>query len=355
MDNRLRPLNLGEILDRTVQLYRRNFWLFVGTGALPVLAALNLAIPAAVLFLIPGIASGDAVDPAAIVRGVALGVTTIVFLLVYFAAFTFSIAALTEATVSVDRGEKLTIRAALRSSWPRFWTYFWLLLLQIGVVGIAPIGVATALIRQLVYLMTRPGVDAATSFALGFLVFLVGTAAIGAVVWLALSLAMSMAVCVVEKKTAWESIVRAWRLSQRTRGRIFVLYLLVVALSMAVSMAGYLLAATAGAAAAFVGRGSAVAIALTVVAGFLYIVVGLGAQIALAPVPWIALVLFYNDQRVRKEGYDIEWMMQQAGLVPPQAASEAALELGELSAATPLTAESEVFPQIPPPDNVGER
>jgi hypothetical protein len=35
---------------------------------------------------------------------------------------------------------------------------------------------------------------------------------------------------------------------------------------------------------------------------------------ALRPVYGIALVLFYYDQRIRKEGYDIEWMMEQAGL-----------------------------------------
>ena len=31
------------------------------------------------------------------------------------------------------------------------------------------------------------------------------------------------------------------------------------------------------------------------------------------------VALFYYDQRVRKEGYDIEWMMQAAGLMPPPA------------------------------------
>jgi len=37
----------------------------------------------------------------------------------------------------------------------------------------------------------------------------------------------------------------------------------------------------------------------------------------LQPVSWIALVLFYYDQRIRKEGFDIEWMMQQAGMTQP--------------------------------------
>ena len=33
------------------------------------------------------------------------------------------------------------------------------------------------------------------------------------------------------------------------------------------------------------------------------------------PVFGIGLTLFYFDQRIRKEGFDIEWMMQQAGMV----------------------------------------
>jgi len=35
------------------------------------------------------------------------------------------------------------------------------------------------------------------------------------------------------------------------------------------------------------------------------------------PVTGIALMLFYYDQRIRKEGYDIEWLMLQAGLAAP--------------------------------------
>jgi hypothetical protein len=38
------------------------------------------------------------------------------------------------------------------------------------------------------------------------------------------------------------------------------------------------------------------------------------------PIYGIALTVFYFDQRIRKEGFDIEWMMRQAGmLVPPPA------------------------------------
>jgi hypothetical protein len=74
----------------------------------------------------------------------------------------------------------------------------------------------------------------------------------------------------------------------------------------------------------------------------LYAVVSIGAQIILQPVSWIALVLFYYDQRIRKEGFDIEWMMQQAGMTEPPPSSTSGV-LGILSA--PPT----------PPDTVEER
>ena len=39
----------------------------------------------------------------------------------------------------------------------------------------------------------------------------------------------------------------------------------------------------------------------------------------IGPLYATGLTLFYYDQRVRKEGYDIEWMMEAAGLTSPAA------------------------------------
>jgi hypothetical protein len=39
----------------------------------------------------------------------------------------------------------------------------------------------------------------------------------------------------------------------------------------------------------------------------------------IGPMYATGLTLFYYDQRIRKEGYDIEWMMQAAGLTAPTA------------------------------------
>ena len=42
------------------------------------------------------------------------------------------------------------------------------------------------------------------------------------------------------------------------------------------------------------------------------------ANTFLGPIGATGITLFYYDQRVRKEGFDIEWMMQSAGLMPPE-------------------------------------
>jgi len=86
---------------------------------------------------------------------------------------------------------------------------------------------------------------------------------------------------------------------------------------MAGSMIGYIVSAIVGAVAGVVGKGSEYVAAAAIVAAVLYLVVDFTVQVLLAPVSWIALVLFYYDQRIRKEGFDIEWMMQQAGLTQP--------------------------------------
>jgi hypothetical protein len=207
---------------------------------------------------------------------------------------------------------------------PRFWTYLWYLLLQVIMAGIVPVCIAGVLIGSLIYLVSRSGGGIASGMAFGFLMFLAEVALFGAIVWLILSYAMGMAVCVVEKKTAWQSLMRSWSLSKGARGRIFVLYLLLLALSFVVLMISYFLALIVILAATFLGTGKALAVIGVIVAAIVYIVGIIGTQIALVPVPWIALVLFYYDQRIRKEGYDIEWMMQRAGLAqPPSIASPA--------------------------------
>ena len=229
MSETLRPSTLGEILDRTAQLYRRNFWLFAGVAALPIGAIIAIsALAGGLIFALPGVKSGYSTAPVIPILAVALLVLLVVP--VYITAAIYSYAGLTEAAAGAYRGEKITIRGALKSVRPRFWRYLWFMILQGILVALIPGAIAGAMIAPLIYMAFKAGGDPAAGIAFGFLAFLIGAAALVVITWRGLGYSLSLAVCVVEKKPAWGSLTRGWNLSQGTRGRIFVMILLVIAL-----------------------------------------------------------------------------------------------------------------------------
>jgi hypothetical protein len=339
MNDTLRPSTLGEILDRTAQLYRRNFWLFAGIAAVPIGVMLAIAVVAVVLAVIAGFSLRSAIGSP-----VAAGLVAIVFVLValpiYIAAYVFCCAGVTQAAVSAQRGEKLTIREDLASVLPRFWTYLGFLILQGVLVILIPGAIAGAVVGTLFFLMSS--VSVGVSVALGFLIFLVVVAAVGVIAWLGLGYSMGMAVCVVERMSPWESMQRAMHLSKGTRGRIFVMFILVVCLGMIVSAVAYIPLMAVVAVLTASGTNLQSATSAIVAADVLNVVVNMTLQVALTPVSWIALVLFYYDQRIRKEGFDIERMMELAGMTQPPPA-------------TLLSPGGEISSPVPPPDTVGER
>jgi uncharacterized membrane protein len=315
MSETLRPSTLGEILDRTAQLYRRNFWLFAGVAALPIGVIIAIsALVGGLIFALPGVRGGYPTSPVIPILTVALLVLLVVP--VYITAAVYSYAGLTEAAAGTYRGEKITIRGALKSVRPRFWRYLWFMILQGILVALIPGAIAGALIAPLIYMALKAGGDPAAGIAFGFLAFLIGAAALVVIIWRGLGYSLSLAVCVVEKKPAWESLTRGWNLSQGTRGRIFVLILLVIALAIAVSMIAAIPSMIIIFTAAIHGTPPATGSAAFIVAEIIRATLDLVLQTLLAPISSIALVLFYYDQRIRKEGYDIEWMMQAAGLLP---------------------------------------
>lgn len=324
MTEHLRPLRLGEILDRTAQLYRRNFLTFAGTAAAPTAITVLLFAAAGGA----GAGFGHRLVNAGNAPGV-LAAGLVLFLLVAIPVITVATvvahAALTLAAVGAHLGQPLKILAALKSVWPHFGRYLWLVILEglvlAGVPGVVAI-VAVAAAGGLGALM---GGGAATGALIGFVTFLVVIAAVVYMILVGLRIAMALAVCVVEDKPAWDSIKRAAGLSRGATGRIFVMFLLVWAISMVLSMIGYIPAAIAVGVTAAVGQGSKYADIALVVSQILNILTNFAMQTLITPVYVSALVLFYYDQRVRTEGYDIEWMMQQAGLTAgdtPQGTSQ---------------------------------
>lgn len=125
---------------------------------------------------------------------------------------------------------------------------------------------------------------------------------------MSLRYALAVPACVVEDLTARKAIRRSIELSKGSRGRIFVLFLLVGVIKL--GLVG--ITQTFFLAAVFKNHGQIspwISAASQVVAFFTNTFIG--------PIGAAGIALFYYDQRVRKEGYDIEWMMQAAGLTPP--------------------------------------
>jgi hypothetical protein len=225
-------------------------------------------------------------------------------------------AALTRAAISANNGEKLKVRAALGSVWPRFWRYLWLMTLQAALAFFVPAALASGLVFALIRLATWAGGTAAVaSSVLGFI--LVGLAAFVFIIWRFLGYSMALPACMVEETTARNSLKRSVKLSRGTRGRIFIMFLLVWALSIVVSIIGYIPLVIATVIAAAMGKGAEHATAMIVIAEILNVIIHFAAQALITPVYTTALVLFYFDQRVRTEGYDIERMMEQAGMTVP--------------------------------------
>ena len=318
MNEPLRPCTLGEILDRTFQLCRRNFWCFAGVAAVPIIAMLAIFAVFGGIFGVSfgNIARGGAPSDTLIVALIV--VVLLVLLPVCCVATALTQGALTRAAASAHLGEPLKIRAVLKSAWPRLSRYVWLMILQVLMVAAIPAAAMLGGLALFAALITFFKGNSAVSAGLGVLIFLVFVACFAAIVWLALRFSLAFAVCVVEEKPAWISLQRAGALSKGTRGRIFVMFLLVWALSTIVSIAAYVPVAILAVIVSAANSGSRYSAIALVVSEIVNILVNFAVQAMVTPVMATALALFYFDQRIRKEGFDIEWMMQAAGLTAPE-------------------------------------
>ena len=128
METNLRPLGLGEILDRTAQLYRENFLLFAGIFA--------VYCGVALVFNLLLIGLGLLLKALHMGAGLAWGtlVATGIVLLLLFLLFGAAVAAISRAVAWVHLGEPASIRSAYRSILPRLGRYVWLMTITAFVV-----------------------------------------------------------------------------------------------------------------------------------------------------------------------------------------------------------------------------
>jgi hypothetical protein len=322
MNNQLRPLTLGEILDRTAELYRTHFLLFAGisaTFATAMLAIQMLYLRSLVMLGYPNLMSRWKWSTATAAVLEALGILLLAGL---------SIVANNRAVAWVYLDQPATIRAATRSVLPRLRRYLWLMTMVFLRAWTPFVALYIAFFAFMFTLlphdfMTNPAAmqssinrhpETILGFGLGMLILSpLMLAALLYAVWMSIRYSLAVPACVVEELPADAALKRSVGLSKGSRGRIFVLGLLVYAVRMLLEILfGFPILALA-----FRHPGQPLPMGwLTVQQIGVFL-----TNAFIGPIYAIGLTLFYYDQRIRKEGFDIEWMMQAAGLAPAPSAA----------------------------------
>jgi uncharacterized membrane protein len=328
METNLRPLTLGEILDRTAQMYRTNFLLFAGMFA--IYAAVSLVLGLAQLGLVALIKG----RPWAVWASLSVGGVRLILMFLLLGA---AIAAVSRAVAAVNLGEPVTIRSAYAGTLPRLARYLWLMTITFfrawGPVVVLYGGfVAAALILSP---SKRHGAGAPAphpqdplmlSIVGGVLLVLFLPAAVYTI-WMNIRYALAIPACVVENLKARQAIKRSIALSKGARWRIFALLLLVFIIKMGfVALTQSFIFVMA-----FKHPGRQLSGGMTALSQ----VIQFFTDTFLGPIGATGVTLFYFDQRVRKEGYDIEWMMLAAGLTPESAPPQEHGEAEAMSTAEP--------------------
>ena len=318
----LRPSTLGEILDRAADIYRSRFLIFLGIAALPAGVVLASAVAAFLFFAWIG-AEGRNLQPAmvAVLVLVFFGVGMLILAPLCAAAAAIGAGALNHAAVAAFYHRNITILEAYKAAWKHGWRYIGLFLLEALIIFVAPSIVWSIVIGIFGLLEGLRGASpeqAGTALGGTMALLILGASVYG--VWMLLMLCLSFAISVAENASAGKALKRAIELSKGTRGRILVLYILGIVLRWGL---GFLLTIPAILVITLVPGLDTPQHAQTIGTVFLLVIYGgsFAVRAFTKPVYTIAQLLFYYDQRIRKEGFDIEWMMLQAGMFAAPAAT----------------------------------
>jgi hypothetical protein len=313
----LRPSSLGEILDRTAQMYRSHFLLYFGIAAI---AASTVLVPKLMGYLLLSLYTRGNATQFAAISVLISGFMGLISLL----PMALSMAAIAHAVAANYLGQITTIRQAYSSIRGRWYRYV-LILLATYSYSFAPIFVAAGVMGAV---SAAVSASFSRNLVVGVLVVLILMALVAACWWL-LRWALAIPASLLEDLKVHRSLKRSATLTKGARGRIFVMVLLVLAVVTMISYAVQIPMLFLF----FLHKGQ-LTFATQMFSSF---GVFLSSSFVI-PIWSIALTLFYYDQRIRKEGYDVEWLMEQAALtpdaMPPGAISSGSVAPGSLTSQT---------------------
>ena len=300
----LRPMSTGEVLDRTFFLYRSNFLFFAGIGTLP---ALTFFVAIFLSQLSGKFMPAWTGDVANVLTAALLGlVYATVFLSIAFLGVAMAAGATVYAVSRIHLGYTTTIwqsykqvgrlsgrilRIVLTIAVRMFGAWLLLYLLIIG-VGFG------------LRLLARMGIFNPSPSSLGFQILGVVLAAaflFAGLFWsarIACRFALAVAGCVLEKLKARPALKRSKYLAKGALFRIFLVCLLVLFVGLPV----FYVTQMPGMFSNYMSQG---------IPNLIQVLCGSLISTALAfPIGAIGTCLVYYDQRVRKEAFDLQIMME---------------------------------------------
>jgi len=285
----LRPMTLGQVLDTTFGLYKRNFWLFVGITALPFLLILFFQIAGAVL----GTSSIQTGKPPAISAGLVggLAVGVVVGVILYLLIFGYTQAATIFAVSDLYLGRVATVRGSFAKVGAKILRIMLIFLLIVIAVILAIF--AVALMAGILGAITGSPLIVGVLFILG------GIAALVFFCRLALWIPAAM----LKNAGALTSFQRSIHLTKGYAMRIFLIYFLVFVLAYAAILIFQL---------PFLAMGVKAAVEHRALPLGMVVLQHLGtfvSQVLVGPIGTIATSLMYYNLRVRKEAFDIQHLM----------------------------------------------
>jgi len=305
------PKTIGQVLHRTFRLIRANLALFLGIASVPPAA---LMVSLGVIFggiLIPGLAHLQKNStPAQNEQFEYFVVPAAIFvLLLYGIIFAPACAASAEAAVQADLGKPITFREAYAHAFHRFGRHV-LLLILISLLSMGPVVLLEmgGLLAGRFFAHGKTSVSASAMFALipGSILLFLGCFVVSVIVMLRLSLAYPASV--TEDLSAVSALKRSKRLTKDARGRIFVVLLVVYAVTYigyALVMYTTFLVFMVG---ALIGAGLHMQLphALSVLLLCILMVAYSAVFVFFMAATWAgystALAVIYNDQRMRVDG-----------------------------------------------------
>jgi Membrane domain of glycerophosphoryl diester phosphodiesterase len=314
-----RPMTLGEILDRTVQIYRAKFWTYVAISSLPAITMFGIytADDSWLQFhtLLHPTARNGIIAWNAVVALAFYHIATLVGL--------FFLPVFTWVTSRTYLEARATVHDGLGIVYERVAVYLKIGLAKFAAQMIGPEALAAGAALAAAFLADRAGAfDNNRGSLPAFTIFFVSLG--GACVlfaWVGTCLSFAFPVSVLEGLPCWKSLKRSWQLSKGKRWQVFGVWFLFFSVSW------------------ILGYGLQRAFRWTLIFAYWRLHIGSGIfhhylqafrllnavfSAFVAPFYPIAATLIYYDQRVRKEAYDIELLMRAAGMdtEPPRGAAE---------------------------------